>query len=187
MPNALPVVCWLFLCTCAHTTPAGRWPHITISLRFTCHTHDPFTRLICTQSHLQHSRSLLSGSAIVATQLPLPIYLSPSHAIKSACHKSRLLAIVLSRNHHDIPLLTMTHTQSACLSQFCITSICSCAHHNCVSLTLSPYTQSPLCYEQSCDCFEDCFCCANLRVRTVSALCCMRTSIALPFASSSCC
>ena len=36
LPNALPVVCWLFLCTCAYTKPAGRWPQIINSFPWTC-------------------------------------------------------------------------------------------------------------------------------------------------------
>ena len=56
LPNALPVVCWLFMRTCTHTKLAGHWPQIMISLPFTCHAHDSFTHLVCTH----HAASLLA-------------------------------------------------------------------------------------------------------------------------------
>ena len=63
MPNALPVVCWLFLCTCAYTKPAGRWPQIMISFPLTCwNTRFIHTSRLRIVSFTARSRSALIHS-----------------------------------------------------------------------------------------------------------------------------
>ena len=111
-----------------------------------------------------------------------------THTLLQATGAPPPLAVVLSTtNHPDIPLLTITHTQSASLSQFYATSF---AH---VRITIASHSHCLLEHNLLCTICAisrsraaiDLLGCANLLVRTVSALSSMRTSLALPVARPS--
>ena len=93
----------------------------------------------------------------------------------------------LPRNHPDNLLLTITHTQSASLSQFHATSF---AH---VRITIASHSHRLLEHNSfalfallaDLELRLILLGCANLLVRTVSALSSMRTSVALPVARPS--
>ena len=98
-----------------------------------------------------------------------------------------LRSCYLPRNHPDNLLLTITHTQSASLSQFYATSF---AH---VRITIYPThivslnttSFAPFALLADLELRLILLGCANLPVRTVSALSSMRTSVALPVARPS--
>ena len=98
-----------------------------------------------------------------------------------------LRSCYLPRNHPDNLLLTITHTQSASLSQFHATSF---AH---VRITIASHSHRLLEHNSfalfallaDLELRLILLGCANLLVRTVSALSSMRTSVALPVARPS--